>query len=110
MRRIILDTETTGLQTGYNEIIQIALIDGNGGAPLQNAALVAEADKTVRAAQKQAELQKQQFNKLNGKSANADEFLSENVKQARKGVSGTILTSPTGVAGQTLGGTTLLGG
>ena len=66
--------------------------------------------KQMGEAAKQAELQKQQFNRANGKSANADEFLSENVKQARKGVSGTILTSPTGVAGQTLGGTSLLGG
>ena len=67
--------------------------------------------KQMAEAAKQAESQKEQFNKANAKSANADEFLSENIKQARKGISGTILTSPGGVAGQALGGgSTLLGG
>jgi uncharacterized protein HemX len=72
----------------------------------------ADAQKaSIRQAARQAQLQEEQFNKANAKTANADEFLAENVKQARKGVSGTILTSPTGVAGQPLGGnSTLLGG
>ena len=67
--------------------------------------------KQMAEAAKQAEAQKEQFNKVNAKSANADEFMSENIKQTRKGISGTILTSPGGVAGQSLGGgSTLLGG
>lgn len=66
---------------------------------------------SIAQAARQAQLQQEQFNKANSKTANADEFLAENVKQARKGVSGTILTGPGGVSGQSLGGnSTLLGG
>lgn len=72
--------------------------------------MAADAQKiATQQAARQADMQEQSLNKANGKTANADGFLADNLKQARKGVSGTILTSPGGAA--PLGGvTTLLGG
>ena len=68
-------------------------------------------DATAAAA-KTASLQEQEINRANAKTADVNGLLSANEQSAKGGLSGTMLTGPTGIDPKQLllGKTTLLGG
>lgn len=63
-------------------------------------------------AKEAAKKQEEEFNRLNGKRPNVGAMASQNEMDAKAGVSGTLLTGPSGVDPNQLllGRTTLLGG
>jgi uncharacterized protein HemX len=69
-------------------------------------------EQATKAAQKQAGLADQANNAANQKAPNMQALLSDNAMAAKGGISGTMLTGPSGIDSKslTLGKNTLLGG
>ena len=80
-------------------------------ADQQRSASNRSTDQAKANAQKQADLQEQENNKANSKTADVSSILSATQNAAKGGQSGTMLTGSSGVAGSglSLGKSTLLG-